>query len=341
MLVILALCEIQLTYAIEHKVSTDNISIISKPQNAAIYHQDLETNNTNSVKTNAPIVAAVKATQDNILPIKKDALLQQDVIVESDVYTFGLGFGLSSLGGQIAITGPLNNDRSVVFRIIHNDLELYGIQDGLEDDDTLSITKEFTDPTSTITANLGLDIHSTGLIFDWHPWVDGVAFSLGVLQNNFAINITANSQSSVPISQTINNDTYAVQADIAALTSVDVNYEEQYVPYIGIRFSNALAPSWPVSFYLDIGAIHAGSLAYSDIVLTTDIDLIANQVQADLQTTAGVNNYTLSAVERDQLKQEIQVNIDKIEKQANEDLADLKDLLTWFPVISLGIQISF
>jgi hypothetical protein len=145
---------------------------------------------------------------------------------KEELYTVGIGAGVGSLGGQYAITLPITSGRSLVFRLVSNDLKYFGLQDKLmENLDNKDVDgQEY---------KVDLKWQTHGIIFDWHPFTDGFAFSAGLLKNNIAITGSTHFNQGA--------DLGGLPVDVAGDVNATMSFTKEYAPYYGIRFGNALA----------------------------------------------------------------------------------------------------
>ena len=114
------------------------------------------------------IILGISKVQASYLPSENIAAQEKD-----GLYTIGLSAGISALlGQQVSITLPITSARGLVFRLQHNDLMAIDAASDSLDDSLDGLVDEST--------NIDLDINwqTSGVLLDWHPWVDGLHLPL-------------------------------------------------------------------------------------------------------------------------------------------------------------------
>ena len=128
---------------------------------------------------------------------------------------------------------------------------------------------------SGINYNMNLDLSSFTALVDWHPSAGGFRTSLGIVANGNELNMTALSAGNYDIGGT----TYT-SGQIGTLSGkVDFN---DYVPYFGIGWGNAVEQGQSLSFSFDLGVIFQGS---PDVTLrtTSSVAGLADSLRAEEQ----------------------------------------------------------
>jgi hypothetical protein len=245
------------------------------------------------------IIFGIGKVQASYMPAENIATQEQD-----DLYTIGLSAGISViLGQQVSLTLPITSARGLVMRLQHNDLmAIDGVREYLDES-----LEELVDESTSI--DLEINWQTSGVLLDWHPWVDGFAFTMGIFANDININTDLTSKSSVDIS--------GQNVKLTASLQTPIQYADEYAPYFGIRLGNALATGFPISLYLDVGVLYAGKIDYQTVVsVTTDNELLNNNSQV--------------RAEEENLRQQIL-----------SDIEEIADTLSIIPSIAIGLQISF
>ena len=135
------------------------------------------------------------------------------------------------------------------------------------------------------------------------------AFTLGIFANDINIDTDLSIQSSVNLSGT--------DVNLKSSLQTPVQYADEYAPYFGIRFGNALATGLPISLYLDLGVLYAGKIDYDTTVnITTDNQLLSDNSQ-------------------------VRAEEESLRKQILSDIEEIADTLSIIPSIAIGLQISF
>ena len=153
-----------------------------------------------------------------------------------------------------------------------------------------------------------LKIGAASAIFDWHVFSGGFRLSAGAVQKGPKIDVTG-----VPAANStyeLNGTTYTA-AQIGSLKGT-IKIGDSVAPYVGIGWGNTVDKEDRVTFLLDIGAIHTGT------------------VKADLTVTCNPSVPT--------------VTCNQIRNDVNAEKADLEDQVSgyeWYPVITLGLAVRF
>ena len=203
------------------------------------------------------IIFGIGKVQASYMPAENIATQEQD-----DLYTIGLSAGISViLGQQVSLTLPITSARGLVFRLQHNDLmAIDAVAESLDES-----VSDLVDESTTI--DLDINWQTSGVLLDWHPWVDGFAFTTGIFANDININTDLETKDSVNVS--------GQDVNLTARLQTNVQYTDKYAPYFGIRVGNALATGLPISLYLDVGVLYAGKMNYQTVVsVTTDNELL-------------------------------------------------------------------
>lgn len=167
-----------------------------------------------------------------------------------------------------------------------------------------STTIEDTD----VTYDAELQLRNPSALLAWHPFAGGFHFSVGAVGASTKVVGTG-----VPngTQYVINGNTY----NASQIGKVDATIEagNSVAPYVGIGWGNPVGPSGRWTFLLDVGAVYYGSKPDVTVVATcgaTLPSLLCTQLQSDV------------AAER-------------------QDLIDQTDVLTWYPVLNLGLAFKF
>ncbi len=150
-----------------------------------------------------------------------------------------------------------------------------------------------------------LDMTATSLVFDWHPFKSGFRFTAGA-RSFSSNNIGGSAVPSASQTFTLNNVVYNA-ADLAQL-DVDVQFEEDVVPYYGIGWGNP-SNGDRFTFTLDLGAVNVG---------TPEVNMLATCINVLVCTT-------------------INADVAAEQQQLRDDLEDFE----WWPVVSLGFSYRF
>ncbi len=154
---------------------------------------------------------------------------------------------------------------------------------------------------SNVEYELDIDLMSISLLLDWHPLNNGFRLSIGALYNGNEFDATGKPTGG---NYAINDSTYTA-AQIGTLsTSIDF---EDFAPYIGIGYRNAVGKSKRWNFVMDLGAMYQGS---SDVTVSA---------------TGAAGNAAL------------QSDIEAERRQLESDLDDF----SFYPVISFGVSYKF
>lgn len=148
--------------------------------------------------------------------------------------------------------------------------------------------------------DLDLDFRSVLALIDWHPFDTGLRFSGGIVLNNSSITVDATFSDW----QEIGGVRYPPEL-IGRITG-DVSME-QFVPYLGIGYGNAVGPATNWSFIFDLGVLF-------------------QTFEVELRATGPAAAYP--PFQRD-LKQE------------EQDLQDELDKVKIYPVLTIGIAYHF
>ena len=80
------------------------------------------------------------------------------------------------MGAQLNINTPLTQARNLLLRIQYNDLTAIPL-----------VADAITEAAIDSQMKLEIQWQTYGLILDWYPWTDGMAFSAGMLRQNISI----------------------------------------------------------------------------------------------------------------------------------------------------------
>jgi hypothetical protein len=167
-----------------------------------------------------------------------------------------------------------------------------------------STTIEDTD----VTYDAELQLRNPSALLAWHPFSGGFHFSVGAVGASTKVIGTG-----VPTGTTyvINGNTY----NASQIGTVDATIEagNSIAPYVGIGWGNPVGPTGRWTLMLDVGAVYYGSKPDVTVVATCGATLpaqLCTRLQADV------------AAER-------------------QDLVDQTDMLTWYPVLNLGLAFKF
>lgn len=161
-----------------------------------------------------------------------------------------------------------------------------------------------TDDSSTeggINYDISLKLGSAALLLDWHPFAGGLRATVGALYNGNKLEMTATPTGTYDI-----GGTSYTASEVGTLTG-EVTFDD-FAPYVGIGWGNAVEEGQKLMFALDIGVAFQGS---------PKADLTANGTLASDPT--------------------FQANLAAEEAQLNSDLEDFKI----YPVIAVGIGYHF
>jgi hypothetical protein len=204
---------------------------------------------------------------------------------DNDNRKFALGIGAGTTG--YSISGTFNLSKTTNIRAIYASY-----------DDTLNETS------SGIDYVYDLDLSTTSLLLDWHPFKGSFRLSIGAVNNGNEYRATASQNTG---SITVGNQTFSTAQLGTLRAEVDT---DSVAPYLGIGWGNAVSnKGGALSFSADIGVIFQGD---PTVTLTTEGTDAAIQSQVTTQL----------AIEKEQLE---------------DDLNDFK----FYPVINLGLGYRF
>jgi hypothetical protein len=118
-----------------------------------------------------------------------------------------------------------------------------------------------------------LDLRSTAIILDWHPFGGTFRLSAGVVNNKNALQLTATPTSN----QQIGGTTYT-PAQIGTLSG-EATFKKN-VPYFGLGWGNAVGKGSPIGVNFELGVVKQGK---ADVTLRSSSGLVS---QADLDREA-------------------------------------------------------
>jgi len=150
-------------------------------------------------------------------------------------------------------------------------------------------------------------INAASAIADWNVFRGGFHLSLGAVSNGPKIDVIGMPTNGT---YTINGTTYQA-SDVGSLSG-RVNVGKSMASYVGFGWGNPASEKSRVTFLLDAGAIHTGTIS------------------ATLNVTC---NPALPIQTCDQLTSDAMAEKTKLEDKASK--------YRWYPVISLGIGIRF
>ena len=198
---------------------------------------------------------------------------------------FALGIGAGTTG--YSISGTFGLTKTTNLRAIYASY-----------DDTLNETN------SGIDYVYDLDLSTTSLLLDWHPFKGRFRLSAGVVNNGNEYRATAAQNTG---SITVGNQTFSTAQLGTLKAEVDT---DSVVPYLGIGWGNAISQKGgALSFSADIGVIFQGD---PTVTLTTEGTDASIQSQVTTQL----------AVEKSQLE---------------DDLDDFK----FYPVVNISMAYRF
>jgi hypothetical protein len=201
---------------------------------------------------------------------------------EQDTGSFALGVKVGTLGAGLEGTARINS--SINARLGVNVFE-YDYS-GTEDD---------------IKYDFDLELLSVSTLFDWHPFGNIFRFTIGGLYNQNSLDMTANPAGSYSI-----GDTTYTPGEVGTLTG-ELDFED-FCPYIGIGWGNAVDKNKQWSFSFDLGVIYQG------------------EPSVNLSATG-----TLSG------NAAFQANLAREQQNLEDELEDFQ----FYPVVSFGISYSF
>ncbi|MDH5649330.1 MAG: hypothetical protein OEY67_06705 [Gammaproteobacteria bacterium] len=111
-----------------------------------------------------------------------------------------------------------------------------------------SYSYDYTTTESGIDYDAELDLGTTALLLDWHPFSGRFRISAGIMKNDNGINMSA-----TPTTNQIIGGTSYTPAQIGTLTG-KIGFKDT-APYVGIGFGNAVSKNKRIGFTLDIGVL--------------------------------------------------------------------------------------
>lgn len=155
-----------------------------------------------------------------------------------------------------------------------------------------------------------LKLESFSALLDWHPMKGNFRVSVGAFSNGNEFDLTASGQDNVQIG----NRTYDIDGQVDA--TVDFN---DFAPYVGIGWGDAVAGSKHWSFGVDLGVLFQGS---PEAQLT-------GSGQAFDETSGMFIDMTDDPTFQEELARE--------EQDLNDDMEDYK----YYPVFAVGLNYRF
>lgn len=170
-----------------------------------------------------------------------------------------------------------------------------------------SVSRSTSTAANSLDLTASLDMQHLGAIADYHPFGGGMRLSLGLFNNNQAVNFTAKAKAG---NFTFNGTTYASASVGSAGGKVD--FGNDLAPYLGLGWSSGSNNEGGLAFAMDAGVLMNGAPT------------------AIFTVTCGTG---LSTAQCNTLKSDVSSEQDKL---AN----DVKSF-TVYPVISLGLNYRF
>lgn len=197
-----------------------------------------------------------------------------------------LGLKLGTLGGGIELTQGFTDNLNGRIGFNNFSYDYEETEDGIDYDGDL-------------------DFETFSALLDWHPFGGGFRISAGAYNNGNEIDATATGTDDYDIG----DQTYTI--DNARL-DLAVDFDD-FAPYLGIGWGDAVDQKGHVTFGLDIGVLYQGS----------------PEASLSAQGTIGGQDVNDNAQFREDLRRE--------EEQLNNDLEDFE----YYPVISVGLNYRF
>jgi hypothetical protein len=155
-----------------------------------------------------------------------------------------------------------------------------------------------------------LKLSSVTALLDWRPFYGSFRLSAGLLGSGTKIDITGTPSAAGTF--TLNGHTYTSQ-DVGTLNG-EIKPNSGAVPYVGLGFGNVAGTSGHVHVLFDLGAAYGGSPSVA------------------LAGTCGPAAPSGSA-----LCTQLQADVAQEQAKLAKDVTILK----WYPVVSLGVGVSF
>lgn len=203
---------------------------------------------------------------------------------QNDKSGFALGIGAGSIG--YSLSGTIR---------VTNSMNLRGVYATFED--------ESSDTEAGIDYDFEVDLKTTSLLLDWHPFQGGFRLTAGYVNNG--ITVTGDSTETTG-TISIGDSTFNA-SDVGTLTA-KVEYDSN-APYLGLGWGNAVKANRGFGFSLDMGVIQMSD---------PSIDYTLN----------GTNPAIRPAIEAE------------LDKEADELSEELSDFDT-YPIIQLGLSYQF
>lgn len=153
-----------------------------------------------------------------------------------------------------------------------------------------------------------------GVLLDWHPFAGGFRLSGGLMAADFAIDMSANSQTDYEVG----DNKYT--GDLSLDGALDFN---SVAPYLGVGWGSSVGETG-LSFAADIGVVLIGEPTLS---------LDASGSAAKIDPNTGEAGLTLDVA----ANAEFQRDLEKERVNAQKDL----DSISLYPVINLGVSYAF
>jgi hypothetical protein len=169
------------------------------------------------------------------------------------------------------------------------------------------------DDSSEVNTNYEVDLNllNVSTLVDFHPMKkSGFRLTSGLVFNNNNVEGTATTNEEIEIG----DQTFT--ADQVGSVDADIEVTRSVAPYLGIGWGNAVAANKKLGFWFNLGVMFGGS--------------------PDIEVTPNINQ-NLPEAQREQIEAEVNSEIDKEEKEIEDDLA----FMSIYPVGSLGISYQF
>lgn len=129
---------------------------------------------------------------------------------------------------------------------------------------------KYDETASDVRYDIELDLRSTALLLDWHPFNGIFRFNIGIVHNKNQADLTATPTAN----QTIGGTTYT-PGQIGTLNG-NVSFKKT-APYAGVGWGKAVSKRGGVSFNAEVGALFQGA---PEVTLTSSSGTVS---QADLR----------------------------------------------------------
>jgi len=144
-----------------------------------------------------------------------------------------------------------------------------------------SYSYDFTTTESSIDYDAELDLSTTSLILDWHPFNGRFRISAGYFNNKNSISFAG-----TPSGGSIDVGGTTYPAALAGTLAADIGFKKN-VPYVGIGWGNAVGKNKRIGLNFDIGILKQGSpevtlTSTSGIILQSELDAEAATLENDI-----------------------------------------------------------